>query len=139
MLPSFEERSVWVQLVALLVVLGGYFVVSGWMLSRGIEELAPYVPLFIAATVLLVVVLVVGHIGAAVVGKPEKRDERDRIIGWRAESNSSWLLGAGVFCAIVGLIFSIAPVWIAHLLLASLFASEALKLSLQVVYYRGRA
>lgn len=139
MLPSFEERSVWVQLVSLLVVLGGYFVVSGWMLSRGIEHLGPYVPLFIAATVLLVVVLTIGHIGAAVVGKTEKRDERDRLIGWRAESNSSWLLGAGVFFAITALILDVAPVWIAHLLLASLFASEVLKLSLQVVYYRGRA
>lgn len=139
MLPSFEERSVWVQLVSLLVVLGGYFVVSGWMLARGIEQLGPYVPLFAAATVLLVIVLTLGHIGAAVVGRAEKRDERDRLIGWRAESNSSWLLGAGVFVAITGLSFNVAPVWIAHLLLASLFASEVLKLSLQVVYYRGRA
>ncbi len=136
MLPSFEERSVWVQLFSLLAVLGGYFAVSGWMLSRGIEHIGPYVPLFIVATVLLVVVLVLGHIGAAVVGKAEKRDERDRLIGWRAESNSSWLLGAGVFCAITALAFGIQPVWIAHLLLASLFASELLKLSLQVVYYR---
>lgn len=136
MLPSFEERSVWVQLVSLLTVLGGYFLVSGWMLLRGIERIGPYVPLFMAATVLLVIVLVVGHIAAAVIGKAEKRDERDRLIGWRAESNSSWLLGAGVFSALTALAFGVQPVWIAHLLLASLFASEVLKLSLQVVYYR---
>lgn len=136
MLPSFEERSVWVQLVSLLTVLGGYFVVSGWMLFRGVERIGPYVPLFMAATVLLVIVLVVGHIVAAVIGKAERRDERDRLIGWRAESNSSWLLGAGVFSALTALAFGVQPVWIAHLLLASLFTSEVLKLSLQVVYYR---
>lgn len=136
MLPSFEERSVWVQLVALALALGGYFVVAGLMLSRGVLELAPYVPLFVVSVVLLIVVMTLGHIAAAVVGKPEKRDERDRLIGWRAESNSSWLLGAGVFCAITALILNIQTVWIAHLLLASLLASEMLKLSLQAVYYR---
>lgn len=136
MLPSFEERSVWVQLVALVVVLGGYLVVSTMMMSSGVLHLAPYVPLFAAAVVLLVIVLTLGHILAAVIGKPERPDERDHMIGWRSESNSSWLLGAGVFSAIVAMIFGIENVWVAHLLLASLLGSEILKLSLQVVYYR---
>jgi len=136
MLPSFEEKSVWVQLISLLVVLGGYFLVSGFMLARGVVVLAPYIPLFIVSVVLLVIVLVVGHILAAVTGTPEKRDERDRLIGWRAESNSSWILAVGVFGALNAIAFSVAPVWIAHILLASLFASEAMKLTLQIVYYR---
>ena len=136
MLPSFEEKSVWVQLVSLVAVLGGYFIVSGMMLANGVVALVPYVPVFAGATVLLVVVVVLGHIVAAVTGKPEARDERDRLIGWRAESNSSWMLGAGVFCAICALIVGIEPVWVVHLLLASMFVSEVFKLSLQVVYYR---
>ncbi len=136
MLPSFEEKSVWVQLVSLVVVLGAYFVVSGIMLANGVVVLAPYVPVFAVAVVLLVLVLALGHAAAALTGKPEKRDERDRLIGWRAESNSSWMLGAGVFCAISALILGIETVWVAHLLLASMLASEMLKLSLQIVYYR---
>ncbi|MBC7772642.1 MAG: hypothetical protein H7210_09130 [Pyrinomonadaceae bacterium] len=136
MLPSFEEKSVWVQLVSLVLVLGAYFTVSGIMLASGVRVLVPYVPVFMSAVILLVVVLGLGHAVAAVMGKPERRDERDRLIGWRAESNSSWLLAAGVFFAITALVFQVDTVWVAHLLLASMFASEVLKLLLQLRYYR---
>jgi len=136
MLPSFEEKSVWVQLVSLIVGVGAYFAVSGMMLSNGVVALVPYIPVFMVSVGLLVVVMVVGHIIAAVTGKPEPRDERDRLIGWRAESNSSWLLATGVFGAITALAFGIEAVWVAHLLLASMFLSEMLKLLLQLMYYR---
>ncbi len=136
MLPSYEERSVWVQLVSLCVVFAGYMAVSISMMAKGVLHLAPYVAVFMTAVVLLVVMMVVGHAAALLFGKPEKADERDRQIGWRAESNSSWLLGAGVFAAITAMCFGIETVWIAHVLLGSLFASEILKLALQIVYYR---
>lgn len=133
---SFEEKSVWIQLVGLLVVLGGYFVVAARMFSAGVTVLPPYAGLFIGAVVLLVVVLVAGHIVVAVASRPDGPDERDRVVGWRAESNSAWVLAAGVFTAIMGLVAAIDTLWIAHLLLFSLFASEVLKLVLQLVYYR---
>ncbi len=138
---SFEEKSVWIQLVSMVVVLGGYFVVAGMMMSRGIVELGAYVPLFIVTVVAMVVVIVVGHAGAAIVGvltgnRPEDADERDRVIGWRAESNSSWVLATGVLCGITGMVLKVQPVWIAHLLLGSMFLSEVLRFVLQIVYYR---
>jgi hypothetical protein len=136
MLPSFEEKSVWVQLVSLVVVLGGYFVLSGVMMANGVTLLVPFVPVFITATVLLIIVMALGHVLAAFTGKVEKRDERDRLIGWRAESNSSWVLGSGVFFAMCALIIGIEPVWVVHLLLASMFLSEVLKLALQLLYYK---
>ncbi len=46
MLPSFEERSVWVQLVGLGLVLGGYFASVGPMLARGVTHMAPYIAVF---------------------------------------------------------------------------------------------
>lgn len=136
MLPSFEEKSVWVQLVGLVIVMVGYFAVSGVMMAKGAVVLVPYVPVFAVAVGLLLAVNIAGHVIAALTGKPEKRDERDRLIGWRAESNSSWLLAAGVFCALSAMVFRVETVWVAHLLLASMFGSEILKLSLQAVYYR---
>jgi hypothetical protein len=81
-------------------------------------------------------VIVAGHIVVAVASRPDGRDERDRLIGWRAESNSGWVLGAGVVTAVTGMVSSLPNVWIAHLLLFSLFLSEVLKLVLQLVYYR---
>ncbi len=136
MAPSFEERSVWVQLVSLVVVLGGYFVVAGLMMREGVPVLIAFLPLFVVAVVLLVIVLALGHIIALFWGKPEGRDERDRLIEWRADSNASYVLGGGVLIAIAGMVFEINSVWIAHLLFLLLLLSEVLKLTMQLVYYR---
>ncbi len=143
---SYSEKSVWVQLISMVVVLGGYFAVAGAMMANGVMALPAYVPLFAAAVVLMVVVLVVGHL-AALIGErlgggagsarsPDHRDERDRLIGWRAESNAAWIVGAGVICGISAMVVGAAPVWVAHLLLGSMFVSEVLKYTLQIVYYR---
>lgn len=137
MLPSFEERSVWVQLVGLGLVLGGYFASAGPMLARGVMEMAPYISVLAVCLVLLIVVQIVGHIAAAMLGgTDDETDERDRLIGWKAEARSSWVLGAGVFGAIGALAFGVEAAWVANGLLLALFASEMLKLALQVVSYR---
>lgn len=134
---SFEEKSVWIQLISLLVGLGAYVAVAGSMLSNGIDVLPAYGAVFmVVAVVLIVAVNVVGHIVVAIVSRPEGRDERDRLIAWRAESNSSWILGAGVIVAIGCMIATVGEVWVAHLLLLSLFIAEISKEILQLVYYR---
>ncbi len=136
MLASFEEKSVWIQLVSLMIGLGGYFVVAGRMLLGGVSELTAFMPLFAVAVALIVAVNVAGHVVAAIASRPDGPDERDRLIGWRAESNSSWILGVGVLAAIACLIGSVGEVWIAHLLLGSLFIAEVAKDIGQIVYYR---
>ena len=77
-----------------------------------------------------------GHTLAAIAERPEDRDERDRMIAWKAENDSSWILGVGVLAAIFGLAAPIDPAWIANGLLATLFLSEVLKRALQLRYYR---
>lgn len=133
---SFEEKSVWVQLLATLAGLGAYFVVALMMMSSGVTALAAYVPLFAAAVVLIVVLMIAGHIAAAISGRPEPRDERDRLIEWKAESRSAWVVTAGVFGAIAGMLFGFESVWIAHGLLGSVLAAESLGFILRLVYYR---
>ena len=133
---SFEEKSVWIQLAGLVVGLGGYLVVAGLMLSNGVNALPAFVPVFTVAIVLVVAINIAGHVVAAIVDRTDEADERDRLIGWRAESRSSWILGVGVIGAIMALILSVGGVWVAHLLLISLFGSEVAKDVLQIVYYR---
>lgn len=133
---SFEEKSVWIQLASLGVVLIAYGAVAGSMLLAGVMHIVPYVPVFAVAVVLLIILMIVGHTVAAIAGRPEESDERDRLIVWRAESNAGWVLGMGVFAALAGLIMSINNVWVAHVLLLSLFLSEMAKLIFQIVYYR---
>lgn len=136
MQPSFEEKSVWIQLVTMLLALGAYFALAAIMLSRGVRELIAFVPLFAGATLFLIILQVFGHTLAALLGRPEPRDERDRLIEWRAESNSGWILGVGVLAGITGMIFKLDPVWIAHGLLLSLFLSHVACYVFQLVYYR---
>ena len=133
---SFEEKSVWIQLFSMGIVLGAYFVRAADMLARGITDLMAYVPLFLTSVILLVVVLVAGHIVAAIAGRPDGSDERDRLIGWRAESRSSWILSVGVLASIAGLVMSVDHVWIAHLLLFSMLLTDVAKYVFQIVYYR---
>ena len=133
---SFEEKSVWIQLVGLVVGLGGYLAVAGLMLSNGVSALPAFVPVFAVAVVLVVAINIAGHVVAAIVGRTDEADERDRFIGCVAESRSSWILGVGVIGAITALILSVGGVWVAHLLLISLFGSEVAKDVLQIVYYR---
>lgn len=133
---SFEEKSVWIQLVGTVVGLGIYFLIAARMMVAGVTDLVAYVPLFVGTVVLLVVLLVIGHIVAAIASQREGRDERDRLIEWRAENNSSWLVAAGVIAAITGMVFSVQNVWIAHILLLSLVLSEVLGFVLRLVYYR---
>ncbi|MCP4833589.1 MAG: hypothetical protein GY895_02385, partial [Phycisphaera sp.] len=57
---SFEEKSIWIQLAAMLLVFGGYLIVAGTMLVRDAGAIGPFIPLLIAATVLMIVVNVAG-------------------------------------------------------------------------------
>ncbi len=134
---SFEERSVKITLAGLLVVFGLYFAVAWQMLAAGVtESVVPFLPVFGIAVGLLVFLLVIGHTLAAITDRPADVDERDRMIAWKAENDSSWILGVGVLAAIFGLGTPIGPAWIANGLLATLFLSEVLKRTLQLWYYR---
>ena len=134
---SFEEKSAWIQLVAMAGALGAYFAIAGIMLANGITVLAAFVPLFIASVVLLVVALTVGHLVAAIVRRPEPADERDRLIAWRSEANAAWIVGVGALLAVGLLTIGTERVWVAHMLLISLFAAELAKNAFQIRFYRA--
>ena len=136
MKASFEEKSVWIQLGGLSATLIVYFYIAGKLLSAGVTLLVPFVPIFAIATALLVGLLVFGHIVAAAVARPERHDERDRLIAWRAEHNSSWILAVGVLSGVACMVLGIGTVWIANWLIFTLFLSEIAKLVFQIIYYR---
>ena len=133
---SFEEKSVWITLLGLVVSFGFYFVVAGRMMAAGVTTVIEYAPIFGVTVALLVAMLIAAHIAVAIASRPDGRDERDQVIGWRAENHSSWLPAAGIFLAIVALAFPIERVWIANGLLLALFLGEIVKRSVQIYYYR---
>jgi hypothetical protein len=136
MQASFEEKSIWIQLASMVAAMGAYFVLAWQMIQAGMDRLVGFVPLFGATVMFLVVVQILGHAAAAIWRRPEPRDERDRLIGWRSASNSSWILAAGVVLAIGAMIAEVGAVWVAHGLLLSLFVSQLVQYVMQLVYYR---
>lgn len=136
MSASFEEKSVWIQLAGVGFGLGAYFFFAGRLLAAGVREMPAFAALFMIAVVAMVVFLIVAHVVAAVARKPEDRDERDRLIAWRSEHNSAWLLAVGVFAAVICMVLGVENVWTANLLLLALAVSEVLGFVLRIVYYR---
>ena len=133
---SFEEKSAWITLFSLVAVCGFYFIAAARMLSAGVTTVIPFVPLFALAVLLLVTVLVAGFVVAVIASRPDGRDERDRLISWRAEYHSSWVLVVGMVAAIFGLATPLQPAWIANGLLLAVFLSEVLNRLLRLYYYR---
>ena len=86
---SYEEKSAWIMLAALLVVFAFYALGAAGLESAGVREVRALLPLFIVGVIALVIILATGHAVVAVLSRPDGRDERDRLIGWRAESQST--------------------------------------------------
>ena len=133
---SFEEKSVWIQLVCMLVSLGVYFVLAGRLLASGVREMPAFAALFMVSVVLMVCFMGVAYGLTALMSCVETRDERDQVIAMRSEYRSSWLVAVGVFGAVVCMTMGVENVWTANLLLMSLALSEILGYVLQLVDYR---
>jgi hypothetical protein len=133
---SFEEKSVWIQLGAMTVGLGVYFLIAGRMLASGVDDVRAFAATFMVAVVFMVVLMIAAYVVAAVTSRVEGRDERDRLISWKAEHRSAWLAAVGVLGAVMCMAAGVNNVWTANLLLLSLALSEILGFVLQIVYYR---
>lgn len=132
---SYEEKSAWVQLVGLTIGAGVYAAVAAGMMRGGEGELTAFIPLFVSVTVLVIVLTIVGNIIAASTGG-DQRDERDKLIAWRAGSRAAQFLAFGAMLAAVVLTLNVPRIWVAHGLLALLFVSEGLRCVLQLIAYR---
>lgn len=145
---SFNEKSTWGTLIALLVLGALYFssVVNLWRAEA--LELPAVFGLGVGFTILLVVTLIVYHTLIAVLSKPEDDDERDRIIGWRAGNIGGVVLGVCVMTVILHIVvggmigrgvgYSLAnsPAMISVALIASLWLSSVVELALAARFYR---
>lgn len=136
MIASFEEKSVWVQLIGVVLAMGVYFVLAARMMSAGVTAMPAYAALFLVATGWLVIMQIVGHVVVALASRAERPDERDRLIAWKAEHGSSWLVAVGIFAGITCMAVGLENVVTANVLLLSLATSEVLGFVLRLVAYR---
>ena len=143
---TFKEISAWISLIVLGAIYGDYFVNAPHTTTQG-EALG----LFVAVAIAIIVVETATHVIAAIFHRPEKTDERDRVIGGKAFRNAYFVMSAGVVGSIFYLLMS-GP-WTetltfpnvphaimgAHLLVLTAALTEAMKFGSQIVYYRRGA
>lgn len=94
---SFREKSAWITLVTVAVCFGAYFgsIVTGSVSPRGVGAFH----LLLLCVAALVALQIVSHVAAAALAPRDARaprDERERMIAWRAQSLGYHVLTVGV-------------------------------------------
>jgi hypothetical protein len=136
---SFQEKSLWVSLAGLLLAFGGYFYsayVTVLPTPAAKDVLPQQAGLFIAATVVLVVLLVAGHVVIALLDRRTGTDERDRSIELRGGRYGSYVLATGVFFALCTSLMTEGNAVMAHVLLGSWVLAQGVEIISQLVMYR---
>ncbi|MDT8437896.1 MAG: hypothetical protein RQ729_02665 [Wenzhouxiangellaceae bacterium] len=148
---TFHEKSAWGTLLVSLVVGSLYFSrVLGLWQSDGLDAPA-MLQLALGYTIFLVVVLVVYHALCARSSQDPVKDERDRLITWRAGAIGGSVLGFGVIGIVVQVVLeglfvginggrapavSESPVLIANLLLLVVLLASVVELAARLYLYR---
>lgn len=141
---SFQEKSAWGLLVGIVVVSAFYFPLAFDVVATAPHP-APLIAVSVVGVIAIVIIETVYHAIIAVRARGETEpDERDRLIDLKAERNSGFVLGVGLF-TLVGWIFMqsalgtevvMQPLTIAVWILLALTVSEVAKLGWQIWYYR---
>lgn len=136
---TFQEKSLWITLAGLLVTFGGYFY-SAYVTMLHMPAAKDVMPhhggLFMAATVMLVVILIAGHIVIALLDRRTEPDERDKSIELRAGQYGGFVLATGVFLALCTALVTEGNAVMAHVLLGFWVLAQSVEIAFQLVLYR---
>jgi hypothetical protein len=136
---TFQEKSLWVTLAGLLVAFGAYFWLA-WasILPRPVatDLLPQQAGLFMATTVLMVLIVVAGHVAIALWDRRTEPDERDRRIALRGSRWGGLVLACGVFLALCTALFTEGNAVMAHVLLGAWVLAQGTEIVAQLVLYR---
>jgi hypothetical protein len=130
---TFREKSLIVQIAAILVVYG-YYGVRLW----GPVLLTPVgaVVALISVTAAMIAINVAAHAAIALYAGVDRGDERDRAIALKGARNGYYAFGAGWF-AIVVLVIAHAPYALLFLAVMGVFAlAELVRYGSALAYYR---
>ncbi|MBB35625.1 MAG: hypothetical protein CME88_05790 [Hirschia sp.] len=140
---SFREKSSWVVFLALLLVYGGYYLKSGFSppLLGAEGEKAVFAVSQFGLVIGLVVIMIIGHIVAAISSPKtadDPEDEREKLISLRSDSWGGHVTGFGVLLAISTVYFTDATaISVAYWALLALVAGELVSHGARILAYRG--
>lgn len=139
MFMTFQEKSLWVTFVGMVLAFGAYFwlVYATILPTPAAKDVLPHqAALFMVTTALLVVVLIAGHVAIALVDRRSETDERDRWIALRGSRNGSYVLASGVFVALCTALLTEGNALMAHVLLGFWVLAQGVEIVSQLVLYR---
>ena len=130
---TFREKSIAIQITAILLVYG-FYGVHYW--GQPLTGTGGAISLVVGITVSMAVLTVIAHIVLAGRLRQERLDERDRVIRLRGSRNAYYVLSMTNWC-VLSLILTNTPH--SFLLLAALGAfaiGELARLGSEMLYYR---
>ena len=130
---TFHEKSLWISLLATIVLFSYYFWRAFSIGSAGAGHVGV---LFVEVVILAIVIQIVCHIAVAIYKRPERTDERDRRIALAATRNSYYVLAVGAWCVLGVAVMSFGTYWIANALLLALVVADLSRLGSELAYYR---
>jgi hypothetical protein len=134
---SFQEKSLWLMFISLLVGFGLYFVA---VLPTDTANVLPQQVIFFGlAMVLLVITQVVGQSLIAIVDRRTDSDERDRLIALKGTRNAGYVLATGVFLALCIALMTEGNFMFTHVLLGFWVLAQLVEIGSQLVFYRRGA
>lgn len=132
---TFKEKSQWIQLIAILLVFGSYF------LSINFESTENFLPNsiyhFIGLIAALVILNILGHALTASLNKPEGQNQRNQLIELKVTRIKSFLLATGIVMSVLVSLKLQNDFYTVIASILALVGSEIVEKVLQIIYYRN--
>lgn len=138
---SFREKTAWISLVSLLLVFGIYFTAVGLAMAGRLQysqTFSWFLQLVLAFVVLQVVLRLIVAKRAPLDAKVPA-DEREKLIGLKADRVAGYILAVGVFVAIFTLHLGAGPGELAHAVLLAFAISQLAKQTAVIALHRRDA
>jgi len=134
---SFQEKSLWLSMVALIVSFGLYLIAV--LPARSDFVLPSQAVLFALVVVLVVITQIAGNVVITIIDRRTETDERDRLIELMGARNGGYVLATGVFFALCTALVTPGNFAFTHLLLGFWVLAQLTEIGSQLFLYRRGA
>jgi hypothetical protein len=130
---TFREKSIAIQIAAILAVYS-FYGLRYW--GQPLTGPGAGVALVAGITFSMIVVTVIAHIAIGGRSRPEKQDERDRVIGLRGSRNAYYVLAVTNWCLLWLILTNTRHGLVLLTALVAFAVAELVRLGSKMWYYR---
>lgn len=136
---SFKEKTLWISLITTIIIFGYYFLEAIKVFINPDLENISLLSVFIWVVILLSIIQSVIIVILAISNRKEAEkgsDERDKLIEAKATKISHFILSAGAWVTVFGILLTSSAFLLVNVLILFLIVSEIVGFSLQLIYHR---